>query len=207
MMMRLCCVVALMLCVLCAPPVMAQNRSTTHGFMLGAHLFGVGLDAEDREDDDGGGFGLTVAYGFRNRVSLFQTGSVAAMEASEDGARDYIFGAGDLGVRYTFGTTAARWRPFLTAALSGITITYENIVFGDFGRSDVDISGGALTAGGGVQLFPDRRIALDGALLFSGGSFDEVKVDNVTVELEGDDRIDLTVVRLQLGLRYYFGRD
>lgn len=200
------CAVPLGLSVLLALPLAAQPRSTTHGFILGGHLTGVSLDTEDREQDDGGGFGFVVGYGFRNRVSLFLNVSVAHMRATEEGASDYVLGEGDLGVRYTFGSTAARWRPFLAAALSGVTVTYENVEFGEFGRVDVAISGPAFTAGGGVQLFLSPRVAIDGGLLWSGGSFDTVEVDDVTVELDENDRVDLTTFRLQVGLRYHFGR-
>jgi hypothetical protein len=201
------CAVLLGLTVLLAVPVAAQTRSTTHGFMLGAHLFGVSLDPENGEQDDGGGFGLVFGWGFRNRLSLFLAASVAYLRGTEEGSTGDVLGEGDLGVRYTFGSSAARWRPFLTAALSGVTVSYENVEFDELGRVDVAVSGRAFTGGGGVQLFLGAPVALEAALVWSGGSFDEIKVNNVTVELADDDRIEFTTARLQIGIRYHFGRN
>ena len=119
---------------------------------------------------------------------------------------DYALGVGDLGVRYTFGSPEARWRPFLTTGYSAVGISFDEIDFEDELDVDVEMSGPAITVGGGVQFFPTSRLALDGALLFSGGEFDEIRIEDVTVDLEDDDKIGLTAFRLQLGLRYYFSK-
>jgi hypothetical protein len=174
--------------------------------MLGAHLAGISLDTEDDDADGGGGFGLTAGWGFSNGLSIFLNGTVANMEPDDDEADNYILGEGELGLRYTFGSSAARWRPYLNGALGGVTATFENVEFGDLGRADVEVSGPVFSVGGGVQFFPTAQLAIDGALAWGGGEFDEVKVDNVTVDLDDSDKIKLTLFRLQLGLRYYFSK-
>ncbi|HSL70952.1 MAG TPA: hypothetical protein VK864_11970, partial [Longimicrobiales bacterium] len=49
-------------------PVAAQ-RSTTRGFMLGAHLQGASLTVQDGDPDSGGGLGLRAGYGFSRRFT------------------------------------------------------------------------------------------------------------------------------------------
>lgn len=198
------CVVQLALGVLIATPLASQTASTTRGFVLGAHLVGASLDLEDGENDGGAGIGISAAYGFRSGLAIFLNASGARMNASAEDAEDYTFGQGDLGVRYTFGATAQHWRPFLAAALSGVSVSWENVDFFEFGTADVEVSGPAFSVGGGVKYFLNPRWALDGNVLWSSGSFDQVKIDNVTVELDDEDEVKLNTVRLQFGFQYHF---
>jgi len=194
-----------LLCVAIAAPVSAQARSTTHGFALGLHLDGVDLDPEDEESGTGGGLGLDLVYGFRSGLSIFLTLAGSVIEEGEgDETIEYDLGLADLGVRYAFGSEQARWRPFIEGALTGMIATWENIDIGDPERYDLDLTGGGVSVGGGVQYFFTPSFAFDGGVRLTFGSFTEVSVENVSIEL--DESIQARVTRVQLGLRYHFAR-
>ena len=183
----------------------AQAGSITHGFSLGLHLQGVTLDPEDDLDDRGGGAGLDLGWGFSNGLGLLFTAAAATMEPDEDkvGA-SYTLAEVDLGVRYSFRGETARWRPFLEAAFTSVLATLEDVEFFEGEETDVEISGPAFSAGGGMEYFFGPRWSGGLGLRWSTGSFDEVKVGNVTVELDPEDEFDITTTRLQLGARYHF---
>jgi opacity protein-like surface antigen len=189
---------------LTATPVAAQVGSVTHGFALGLHAQGAGLDPEDDLNDAGGGGGLDFAYGFRNGISPFLTFSVAAMQP-EDGkiGSSYALTEVDLGARYHFGGEQNSWRPFVEAALTGMLATFEDVNFGG-AIEDVEVKGPAFSAGGGIDYFISPSLSAGLGLRWSTGSFDEVTIRNFTVRLDPEDEFDVTTTRLQLGMRYHF---
>jgi hypothetical protein len=189
---------------LAATPLAAQVASTTHGFSLGLHLQGATLDPEDDLGDRGGGAGLDLGWGFRNGLGLFLTIAGAAMEPDEDkiGA-SYTLVEADLGVRYAFLGETARGRPFVEAAVSSMMATFEDVEwFGD--ETDVEISGPAFSVGGGIEYFFSPAWSGLVGLRWSAGSFDEVKIGNLTVELDPGDEFDVRTTRFQLGVRHHF---
>lgn len=184
-------------------PLQAQ-QSSTRGIALALSLGGASLNAEDQDENDrGGGLGLELSYGLRH-IQFFLGGMGANMQPELEGQPDYSLGFGDLGVRYVFSGDEARWRPFAEAAFSRIEADTQMPDFDQSGTMDVRMSGPALTLGGGVSYFTTRAFALGAALRLSGGKFDEAKLENVTIDLEGDDRIDVRTARFELRGTYYF---
>jgi opacity protein-like surface antigen len=182
----------------------AQARSTTHGLVIGANGQGVVVKNDEGTKDQGGGAGFDVAWGFRNGLSIFLSGAAAQLEPEDAFAEDYTFGHGDFGVRYMFRNDDARLRPFAELAASTVHMEQENVDLGPiFGRSDVTVSGPALTVGGGLGFYITPSTALDLGLRWSKGSFNRIEADGVTVDLDDDD-YDLTAYRLRAGLRYHF---
>ena len=76
--------------------------------------------------------------------------------------------------------------------------------FGNQSSVDLEISGPAFSLGGGIQYFLTPSWSAGLGLRWSVGSFDHVKVGNVTIELEPEDEFDVQTTRLQLGMRYHF---
>jgi opacity protein-like surface antigen len=188
---------------LTATPTFAQS-STTHGFALGLHAQGAGLDPEDDLNDAGGGGGLDFAYGFRNGISPFLTFSVAAMQPEEGKiGSSYALSELDLGARYHFGGEQASWRPFVEAAATAMLATFEDVNFGG-AIEDVQVKGPAFSVGGGIDYFISPSWSAGLGLRWSTGSFDEVTIRNVTVRLDPGEEFDVRTTRLQLGLRYHF---
>jgi opacity protein-like surface antigen len=188
---------------LVAAPAAAQDLSSHRGFLLGAHLVGAGVEPENGGRDNGGGLGIVAGYGFANRLQLVL--EVAALGMSpDDQGEDYGLGHGDFGLRYSFNHPVNRWRPFLQGGLSWFSVAWENVNFGQLFIGDVEVSGPGLMLGGGVDLFVSPAVALGADVRFAAGAFDKVKINEVTIELEGDDRFTVNTARLQLGMKYYF---
>jgi hypothetical protein len=197
-----------------ADPSAAQTRSTHQGFILGLGLTGGWLDPEDGETHSGGGLGFDLAYGFGNGISIFAGSSFTRMEPDADFGEEYNLALGDFGVRYAIGSQEAAWRPFIEGGFNYLTATWEDVDLGEFGQLsplapslvDVDIAlrGPGLSFGGGVEYFLNPRWALGGGLRLAFGSIDELKIGNVTVELDEEDEFDLSTGRITLGIRYFF---
>ena len=190
-----------------AAPAGAQVNSVSHGFSLGLQVQGAALDPEDNLNDSGGGAALDLGWGFRNGLGLFLTFGVSAMEP-EDGKQgaSYALTEVDLGARYSFRGEAARWRPYGEAALTTLLATFEDVGFPGYPTADVEISGPAISLGGGMEYYLSPAWSAGLGLRWSAGSFDKIKVDNVTIELNPEDEFDVQTTRLQLGVRYHFAR-
>jgi opacity protein-like surface antigen len=180
----------------------AQTRSVTHGFIIGANGQGAALTPDNGDTEKGGGGGLDLAWGFRNGLSIFLSGSGSRMEPEDELADDYDLTAADFGVRYTFRNDDARLRPFAEVAVTAVGVEFQDVEF--FGeRSDVEIRGPAWTLGGGLGFYITPSTALDLGVRWSKGNFTEVEADGVTITFDEDD-YDLTAARIRLGLRYHF---
>jgi opacity protein-like surface antigen len=181
----------------------AQARSSSQGLSLNLHLNGSALKVEDANDTDtGGGLGLGVGYGITRNIGLFLNVDGASMSSDGD---NYRLGHGELGVRYTFLDATAAWRPSLDVSVGARLLQADDVDFDEFGLVDIEMSGPAYNVGGGVAYFFSPALALDMGLRWSFGKFNKIKVDNVTVDLEGDDRIGATSTRLNVGLSWFPG--
>lgn len=196
-------IAAAVLMLLLALPAEGQVRSTTHGFIIGANAQGAQVKTDEGEKQEGAGAGFDVAWGFRNGISIFISGAAAKIEPEDELADDYTFGHSDFGIRYTFRNDDARLRPFAELAASSFHMERENVDMGEFGRTDVKVTGPALTAGGGLSVYFARSTALDLGIRWSTGSFNRIEADGVTIDLEDED-YDLTTYRVRVGLRYHF---
>lgn len=65
---------------------------------------------------------------------------------------------------------------------------------------DLEASGSVFSLGGGVQYFVSRKVALNGAVFWSGGEFSTVSLNGVGVT---NAELDATSTRLNLGLAWY----
>jgi opacity protein-like surface antigen len=190
-------------------PLAGQARST-RGFEMGGHVQAATLDPEDDLNDNGGGAGLDFGWGFRGGILLFIGMDGSAMEPEEGKhGSDYTLTQVDVGVRYRFrNEVGSRWRPFLEGAVTGVVATFEDALFeGSSSPQDVEISGPAFGVGGGVDYFLAPQWSLGLGVRWASGSFEDVKVGNVTVHLNKEDRFDLKTTRIQLGVRYHFSDD
>jgi opacity protein-like surface antigen len=187
----------------------AQPRST-RGFEMGGFIQGTTLDPEDDLNDHGAGAGLFFGYGFNGGILLYLTAEGSSMEP-EEGKRgsDYTLTQVDVGVRYRFRNDGgSRWRPFLDAAVTGLVATFEDVqFFENTPAQDVEISGPSFGVGGGMEYFLAPQWSLGLGVRWASGSFEDVKIGNVTIHLDEPDRFDTQTTRVQLGLRYHFSRD
>lgn len=184
-----------------APAGAHAQESTTRGFNLGLHLSAASLEVEDGNRNNAGGLGLIFGYGLNRNFELFIQLDGAEFDVDDSQVTgQWTMGHVDLGVRYHFANSLRSWVPYLQAALSGRAVGVDNAVVQGNPETDVDFFGGAFTFGGGIMFYFNQTLAADLQLLWSGGQFTEVKVDNVTVSgLE----IDAQSSRLNLGISWW----
>jgi hypothetical protein len=180
----------------------SEIRSHTRGVFLNAHLNGSAINTENSDTESGGGMGFGIGYGFTPAFALFLNLDAAAI-APGGGDPDYTLGHVDLGGRYTFGGSAARWRPSVDGAVGMRLAMWDDIDFGGFGRGDVELSGASLNVGGGLGYYFNPSLVLSMGLRLGFGSFTDLKVDGTTYSLDGDDRISATTSRFNVGLAWY----
>lgn len=189
---------------LIAPAAYSQDvRSDVQGFGIGVHLNGTAWALEDwsrgeaggDETDNGGGLGLDLSYGFTQHVAIFGRADAASME--QDGEDGYALAHVDLGARFTLLGQQSALRPYGEVAVLGNAATFE--VEGE----DVEISGTGLTFGGGVKYFVSKSLAIDLGVAFSGGTIKEVKVGDLSLDI--DENNGQSSARFNAGLVWYPG--
>jgi hypothetical protein len=181
----------------------AGAQSHTQGLFLKVHGNASTLSMEDSNTTDmGGGIGFGIGYGFTAAIAGFINVDAAAM-SGDRGDPDYTLGHAELGGRYTFRDASARWRPSLDASVAVRMAWWENLEIEGLGPVDMELTGFAYGLGGGLAYFFNPSLALNMGLRVNVGLFDELKVDKITVDLEGDERIKATTSRFNLGVVWY----
>ena len=174
-----------------------EPRSKTSGVNIGLFLNGSAVQVEDSEEvESGGGLGLHLGYGFNQRIQLFARANMANIEGS-DGSGNYDMAHFDLGVRYSFGGAASALRPFVQGALNGRAAAFETV------EGDLEARGPGFTAGGGLEYFFSRTVALEAGLAFSFGEFNEGRLGNSDwVDLE-NEAFGVTTTRFDIGVSFH----
>ena len=188
---------------LSAAPIDAQTpaASSTKGFFIGAHLNGssVTIDEPEFEDEaDGSGLGIQLGYGFTPQFALFIDGTAAQLE-DEIGFAHF-----DLGVRYSFTSPTRRWVPSLEAAFTSRALRKDDAEFedenGEIFIADVELLGSGFTLGFGLQYFATPSWAIGAGLKFTGGEFDDIKIDDVTID---GFELDASSTRFNIGVTWF----
>ena len=183
-----------------ASPAVAQ-RSTTRGFTVGAHLQGASLTVEEGDPDGGGGFGARVGYGFNRRFTgYFETDAIVFDVANPDFGGYWSMVHVDVGVRYNFANSLRRWVPFLEGAIGVRAVQVDDARVNGDSVGELNFTGGAFSLGGGVSFFATEKLALETVMKFSGGTFEQVDVGNVSVN---NLDIDASSFRFKIGLAWW----
>jgi len=162
---------------------------TPQGFHLGVHLNGSALQfAGESTTESGGGLGFRLGWGFTPNLTAFVGVDAATMEGG-----DYTFAQSDLGARYHFVSEARRGAPYVDASLS------YWLAETDFFGPKVEISGTALTLGGGYLHFFSSSVAFDVGLRFGFGTFDEGRSGGVAVTMDESARS----TRFNMGISWF----
>ena len=184
-----------------SPARIAAQESTTRGFMLGAHLSGASLTPEDGDRSNAGGGGIYFGYGFNRTIQLFLQIDGAEFDVEDAEVQGtWTMGHGDLGVRFHFANSLRSWVPYLQAALSARGVAVDDAVIAGSPERDVGFYGGALSIGGGIMFYFNETLAADLQLIGSGGRFERIKIDNVTID--GLD-FDATSARVNIGIAWW----
>lgn len=184
------------------PSTTHAQESTTRGLSLGLHLSGAALSIENQDRNEAGGGGLTVGYGFNRKVTVFVQLDGAQFDEQSTGTvqGDWTMGHADLGVRYSFANSLRSWVPYVQGAFGYRAVAVQDPVVDGVQREEVEISGSGLTLGGGVDIYFTESLALDIQLLWTGGEFSTLRVDNVSAT--GFD-VDATSTRFNLGVAWW----
>jgi len=179
----------------------APPRANTEKLMLSLALGGTAIKSDELEDDgeSGGGFSGQVGWGFNRLFTLLADASGASMGPSDD---RFVLVHFDLLGRFNFTNPSRAWVPFVEGGVSARIAGQDNsVVIGDSGPQTVnlEISGGGLTFGGGIQYYVAPAWALGANLRWTVGEFSTVKFNNVSV---GGFELDATTTRLILGLTW-----
>jgi hypothetical protein len=180
-------------------PLTAQ-RSTTRGFTVGAHLQGASLKVEDDDPAGGGGAGLRIGYGLNRSFTLYVEGDGIKFDVeNEEFGGDWSMAHVDLGVRYNFANSLRRWIPFLEGAIGGRAVQLEDATVNGSDAGTLEFSGGSASIGGGVSFFASEKFALETLVKFTGGTFEQVDVGNISVN---DLDIDASSFRFKVGVAW-----
>ena len=193
---------ALLATTLSAQQATAAPRANTEKLMLSFAIGGTSIKSDELEDDgeSGGGFSLQAGWGFTKLFTLLVDASGSVMDPDDD---EFVLLHFDLLGRFNFTNPSRAWVPFVEGGLTGRVAGQDDIVVeGANGPQEVDleISGGGLTFGGGLQYHVAPAVALGASLRWTVGEFSTIKFNNVSV----DDafELDATSTRLMLGVTW-----
>lgn len=183
---------------LAAAPVVAQ-QSTTCGLSVGLDLGATGISFEGGDSDSGGNGGLRVGYGFNRIVTLYAAFQGATLDIENFTAfQDVTVGHVDLGVRLHIASSRRRWVPYGDVALTSRVMSVEALANGE--PVSADVTGGALTLGGGLAFYVSETWALDANLKWSTGEFTEVDFGTVAIQNQDYDSVS---GRFTLGVTWW----
>ena len=187
-----------------ASPAVAQ-KSTTRGFTLGAHLQGASLkvneEGEDTEANSGGGLGVRLGYGVNRRFTpYFEVDAIVFDVANPDFGGYWSMGHVDFGLRFNFANSLRRWVPFLEGALGVRFVDVDDATINGTDVGPLNFSGGAASLGGGISFFATEKFALETLVKFTGGTFEQVEVGNVSIN---DLDIEAESFRFKIGFAWW----
>jgi hypothetical protein len=148
----------------------ATQHSTVRGLSLGAHGTTTALTlVEDRSTSFGGGLGVSVGYGFNDRLAIHSLTTGAFMTPS--GRDDYILTHVDVEGRFTLGRRTSAWAPHLALGATRRTGHFEVPEAAGGGTTRKTTLG--LTAGGGLSYHLSPSTSLDWSLRHTLGNLEE----------------------------------
>ena len=180
-------------------------KSNTKGFMANVHVSGTSLSADDLESESGGGIGLDLGFGFTQSLMIFVSADAAKLTADDEFFEgEYGLAHIDVGGRFSFANQSRAFVPYVQAGFTGLGVGME-IESADPSADgvDVELRGSGFMLGGGVSYFFSPKFAADLGLKWTSGKFTEGELDNEKFELEDDEEIDATSMRLNLGISWF----
>ena len=174
------------------------QESNTRKLFLQTSIDGQSVNYGNRNfdgSDQGGGFSFRAGWGISDLATLYIGVNGSRLDGETNGVvnEEYEFGALEIGSRFNFRTGNALV-PFVDVALRGVgaQVTDRNIEF----------VGGGLTIGGGVSYFVSPTIALNAGLRVGFGTFNELTLGDITINIEDDD-IGYGEQRFSFGVIFY----
>jgi opacity protein-like surface antigen len=176
-------------------------KSNTEKLMLSVALGGTSIKSDEfeNESESGGGFSLQAGWGFTRLFTLLVDASGAVLGDDDE---EFVLVHFDLLGRLNFANPQRAWVPYVEGGISARVAGQDDIEIVDDGGSqevDLEISGGGLTFGGGVQYHVRPTVALGAGIRWTVGEFSTVKINNVSVD---GFELDATSTRLMFGVTW-----
>lgn len=170
-------------------------RANTEKLMLSLALGGASLSSDGLRDENqsGGGFSAQLGWGFTRLFTLLADASGAVLNDEE-----HVLVHFDLLGRFNFTNPGRAWVPFVDAGISARIAGQDDaavLVDDETQTVDLEMSGGGLTVGGGLEYYLTPAIALGASVRWTVGEFSTVKFNNVDVD---GFKLDATTTRLDL---------
>lgn len=178
------------------------QESTTRGFTIGIHASGASLMVENQDRNNAGGGGIHAGYGFNRTLTILAQLDGAQFDEQRTGdvQGDWTLGHFDVGVRFHFANSLRSLVPYLQGTIGVRAVTVIDPIVNNTAREAVSISGSGVTLGGGLNVYLKETLALDVQLLWTGGKFTTLHIDNVSTT--GFD-VDATSSRFNVGLSWW----
>ncbi len=177
------------------------SRSTTQGLTLDLHLNGSSIKVEDGSNENGGGIGARMGWGFTPRLSAYLGYDRASIKSADSQMADkYSLGQFDLGLQYQFAGSQSALRPFVEAAATRRGM-YADVTMPDGSTGDMTASGYGMTIGGGFQYFVSAPWAVSTGLNYTFGSFTKGEIGGVSSDI--DPAIKANGARFNIGMSWH----
>lgn len=176
----------------------AQRTADVRGLHLGAAFSATSIKLDETEfsdDDRDGGIGLNLQAGYNFTRNLGVLLSIAGATVDADDADSYGVAHIDLLGRASFPGRSALV-PYVELGISGIGASYEPEL-----ADKVELTGGGVTIGGGINYFFSRRAAFDLGLRFTGGEIDNAEIAGREIDVPDD--LGFRTTRLNIGIAFY----
>jgi hypothetical protein len=99
-----------------------------------------------------------------------------------------------------FANSLRRVVPFLDAAIGARAVSVEDATSDGEDVGTVTFSGGSLSLGGGVSFFTSEKFAIETLVKFTGGTFEQIDVGDVSVR---NLDIDASSFRFKVGVSWW----
>ena len=181
----------------------AMARTNTSGLILGLSLNGSALRSDELNTDTESGAGLAaqLGWGFTKNFAFVVEGSAARIESI---GGNFNLAHLDVAGRWHFVSKSHGFVPFLEVGYAGRALAKNDVLMADENGTtytgDLAVLGGGVSFGGGLEYFLSRKWALGGAFKWTAGEFNQVRIDNVTIDGFG---IDATSARFNMGFTWY----
>lgn len=181
-----------------SPVGVAAQKSTSRGLSVGLQALGTSLTVEKGDENNGGGLGLRVGYGFNRIVTGFITldGSAVQIPASNSFvAGEWTLAHAEVGARFHFANSLRRWVPYLETSIGARSVSIENTSVNNSPAGKVSFNGPALSVGTGMSIFASPKWAFDAGLRWTGGTFTEVDLGSAALR-----NLDIDAASFRLGV-------
>jgi Outer membrane protein beta-barrel domain len=176
----------------------AGQQSTSRGLSIGLHALGTSLRVENGDENNGGGLGLRVGYGFNRRLTGFITIDGSAVDIPQSNsfvAGEWSMAHAEIGARFHFANSLRRWVPYLETSIGGRSVSIENARVNSAPAGKLSFNGPAVSVGTGLSVFVSRTWALDTNLRWTGGTFTEIDQGNIALR-----NLDIEAASFRFGI-------